>query len=233
MEYRTGTPDSDEESEVIHISETLMLQTVEEFLTAEEISRLVKIMDSEAAGWRPRHQAEVLKAPATAQEVLADATQRALPAIRRSMPSIAGSGHWGYTELAVGESVPTHLDGITSPRTPPRRIGRIGVTIADAAEGGRFYIETTSDSAPWTDTLLGAADGYEPDTPLTRSLPHGPAAHEDTPQWLSAPRKSRWLTDAGPGVAVAYGAQVIHGVTPVLRGRVRKFVTDLVDTATA
>ncbi|MEU2794190.1 hypothetical protein [Streptomyces sp. NPDC007100] len=216
---------------MIHISETLVLQTVEDFLTSEEVSRLVKIMDSEAAGWRPRHQAEVLKAPATAQEVLADATLRALPAIRRSMPSIAAAGHWGYTELAVGQGVPTHLDGISSPRTPPRRIGRIGVTIADAADGGRFYIETTSDSAPWSDTLLGPDDGYEPGTPLSHSLPHGPAVHEETPQWLVSPRKSRWLTDAGPGVAVAYGAQVIHGVTPVLRGRLRKFVTDLVDTA--
>ncbi|MFG2223380.1 hypothetical protein [Streptomyces sp. NPDC048644] len=218
---------------MIHVSETLMLQTVEDFLTSDETARLIKIMDSETADWHPVGQAEVLPAPGAAQQILAEATYRALPAIRRGTPSIAGATPWSYTELTAGQSVPTHLDGIISPRTPPRRIGRIGVAVAEADAGGRFYIETTSDPAPWTGAVLGEADGYLPGTPVSRSLPHAPYPHAAQPAWLAGPRKSRWLTDAGAGVAVAYGAQVIHGVTPVISGRLRRFVTDLVDTPPA
>ncbi|MCB5908416.1 hypothetical protein [Streptomyces pinistramenti] len=218
---------------MIHVSETLMVQTVEDFLTSEQISRLIKIMDSEAADWRPVLQTDAVPAPGAAQQILAEATYRALPAIRRGTPSIAGATPWSYTELTAGQSVPTRLDGITSPRTPPRRIGRIGVVIAAAEAGGRFYIETTSDPAPWTGAVLGEADGYLPGTPVSRSLPPTPYPHASQPTWLAGPRTSRWFTDAGAGVAVAHGAQVIHGVTPVIRGRLRTFVTDLVDTPPA
>ncbi|MGW2368359.1 hypothetical protein ACWCZ5_22595 [Streptomyces sp. NPDC001667] len=216
---------------MIHISETLAVQTVESFLSAEESARLVKIMDSEAAGWRPRTQAEVLPAPALAQEILALATVRSLPAIRRAMPSIAAATPWGYTELTTGQCVPSHLDGIRSPRTAPRRIGRISVVIAEAEEGGEFYTETTADPSPWTTTLLGVADGFVSGTPLARSLPHETAAnpHAAEAEWLAATARTRWTARAGRGVAIAYGAQLIHGVTPVVRGRLRKFVTDLTD----
>ncbi|GAA0479392.1 hypothetical protein ABZ951_18455 [Streptomyces sp. NPDC046215] len=218
---------------MIHISETLAVQTVEDFLGAEEVSRLNKVMDSEAAGWRPRSQAEILPAPALAEEILTQAVARSLPAIRRVMPSIAGAAPWGYTVLTAGQCVPTHLDGIVGARTAPRRIGRIGVVIAEAAEGGEFYVETTADPAPWTTTVLGEADGYVPGTPLARSLPHAMAGdpHAREARWLAAVDRTRWITHAGAGVAVAYGAQLIHGVTPVVRGRVRKFVADLLDTA--
>ncbi|MCC3768531.1 hypothetical protein [Streptomyces sp. UNOC14_S4] len=216
---------------MIHISETLAIQTVEDFLGGDETARLVKIMDTEATGWRPRRQAEILPAPALAQEILSVATVRALPAIRRVMPSVAAFAPWGYTEMTAGQCVPSHVDGITSPRTAPRRIGRLRVVIAEADEGGRLYMETTADPAPWTTTVLGVSDGYVPGTPLARSLPHemaeDPHAAED--QWLAATVRTRWLADAGRGVAVAYGAQLIHGVTPVVRGRLRLLVTDLTD----
>ncbi|MGW1076119.1 hypothetical protein [Streptomyces sp. NPDC002537] len=215
---------------MIHISETLAIQTVEEFLGTDETARLTKIMDSEAAGWRPHRQAELLPAPALAQEILSLAAVRALPAIRRAMPSVAAIAPWSYTELAIGQCVPSHVDGIASPRTAPRRIGRIRVLIAEADEGGEFYAETTADPAPWTTTMLGVADGYVSGTPLARSLPHE-VAEDPTPQdqWLAGTARTRWLTRAGRGVAVAYGAQLIHGVTPVVRGRARLFVTDLTD----
>ncbi|MFD0385276.1 hypothetical protein ACFQ2B_32485 [Streptomyces stramineus] len=185
---------------MIHISETLAVQTVEDFLGAEEVSRLNKVMDSEAAGWRPRSQAEILPAgpgrgdPHPGRGPLA-------AAIRRVMPSIAGAAPWGYTVLTAGQCVPTHLDGIVGARTAPRRIGRIGVVIAEAAEGGEFYVETTADPAPWTTTVLGEADGYVPGTPLARSLPHAMAGdpHAREARWLAAVDRTRWITHAGAG----------------------------------
>ncbi|WP_171168238.1 hypothetical protein [Streptomyces sp. I05A-00742] len=216
---------------MIHISETLALQTIEDFLDAEELTQLAKIVDADPAASRPRRsQAEVVAAPAAAEEILRRATERALPAVRRALPSVHGAGPWGYTELGPGDEVPTHLDGIPSPGVRPRRIGRVGVTIADADEGGLFYVETTSSGAPWTGALVGEAEGFAPGTPLTRCFPHEAAAarsHAAEPDWLARTPTTRWTTPAPAGVAVAYGAQLIHGVTPVVRGRVRKFVTDL------
>jgi hypothetical protein len=222
---------------VIHISETLVLQTVEDFLTADELTQLRKAMNEEQheTGWTPRYQAEVIPAPAAAQEILGQATERALPAIRRAMPSIRAAAPWGYTELAVGQRVPTHLDGIPQPGQPPRRLGRIRVVLEEAEHGGEFYVETSSSGSIWTGELAGEAQGFQPGTALTHRLPHapGPYAHQhDTePAWLRGAPRTRWITEAGAGVAVAYGAQVIHGVLPVRSGRIRKFVTDLLDTA--
>ncbi|MFD8543039.1 hypothetical protein [Streptomyces sp. NPDC059649] len=218
---------------MIHISETLALQTVEDFLTGDDLTRLRKIMDAEqtATGWAPRFQAEVIPAPSLAQEILHQATARALPAIQRAMPSIGACAPWAYTELTSGDQVPTHLDGIPDPAGSPRRIGRIGVVLEDADQGGEFFIETTSSPTIWTGETVGEADGYLPGTPLTHRLEHAPNGypHDSAPTWLISAPRTRWTTDARPGVAVAYGAHVIHGVTPVRTGRLRKFVTDLLD----
>ncbi|MGK5641096.1 hypothetical protein ACSNOK_22690 [Streptomyces sp. URMC 126] len=216
---------------MIHISETLALQTIEDFLDAEERVRLAKFVDADpVASRRPARQGDVVPAPAGAEEILRRATERALPAIRRALPSVRDAGSWGYTELWPGDAVPTHLDGIPSPGAAPRRIGRIGVSVADADEGGLFYVETTSSGVPWTGEVVGEAEGFAPGTPLTRRLPHQTAVgggHAAEPGWLSRTPTTRWTTAAPAGVAVAYGSQLIHGVTPVVRGRLRKFVADL------
>ncbi|MFG3258738.1 hypothetical protein [Streptomyces sp. NPDC048172] len=221
---------------MIHVSETVALQTIEDFLTEEEAAQLVKVMDLElgASGWRPRHQADVLPAPDAALHVLHQAFDRALPTVRRTMPSIAAALRWGYTELRPGDRVPTHLDGIPDPETPPRRIGRIGVTLTDAEEGGVFYVATSSSATPWTGRALGPDDGYQDGTRLARSLPHEAAyvrEHLGESHWISETPKTHWHTDAPARTAVAYGAQLMHGVTPVRRGLARKFVADLADGA--
>ncbi|PSJ25761.1 hypothetical protein B7P34_26440 [Streptosporangium nondiastaticum] len=216
---------------MIRLTETLALQSVEDFLTAAEREHLIKIMDSElaATGWRPRHQAEVLRAPAPAQEILRAATARSLHVLQRALPSVAADARWGYTELTEGQCVPTHVDGIPDPATAPRRIGRIGVVIEQADEGGEFYIETTASPAVWTGELVGEPEGYAPGTPLTHRFPHAPD-HAAVPTWLEDVPSTRWVTPAGAGTGLAYGAQVLHGVQPVRAGRLRKFVTDLLDT---
>lgn len=221
---------------MIHVSETLALQTVEHFLSPDELSQLRKIMDIEldTTGWAPRYQAEVIAAPPAAQDILRQAISRALPAISRAMPSIVAAAPWAYTELAVGQEVPTHLDGIPDPGVAPRRLGRIGVTLHDAEAGGEFYIETTSSPAIWTGDHLGQAEGFLPGTPLARSLPHAPGPdarpHDAAPDWLTSSPRTRWITTAAAGTAVFYGSQAIHGVQPVRAGHLRKFVTDLLDT---
>ncbi|MCD9194718.1 hypothetical protein [Streptomyces albireticuli] len=218
---------------MIHVSETFALHTVEDFLTAEEISQLNKIMDSEpAAASGPANAFRYEAAPRAAQAILQQAAERALPAIRRLMPSLAATARWMYTELGPGDAVPVHLDGIPDAGPPPRRIGRIGVDIARAGQGGQFYVATSSSPGLWTGDVRGEADGFLPGTPVTRSLPHADAtvpASGDEPSWVETLPKTCWVTDAPAGVAFAYGAQLMHGVTPVTRGTLRKFVTDLLD----
>ncbi|GGX97728.1 hypothetical protein [Streptomyces hiroshimensis] len=216
---------------MIHLTETLALQSVEEFLTPAELRQLVKIMDHEiaATGWKPRRQAEVFRAPGLAQEILRSATARALHVLQRALPSVAADARWDYTELTAGQHIPTHIDGIPDPAVAPRRIGRIGVVLEDADAGGEFYIETTAGPAVWTGTVVGEAEGYAPGTPLTHRMPHL-GGHEAVPAWLRDVDSTRWVTATRPGTALAYGAQVLHGVQPVRAGKLRKFVTDLLDT---
>lgn len=218
---------------MIHRSEMLALQSIEDFLSDEDISHLNKIMDEEAGSWLPEVQAAVLPAPAEALEILDRAVERALPAIQRAMPSIAGAASWAYTHLTHHQEVPTHLGGITDPTVTPRRIGRIGVVVTAADAGGQFYVETTSAEGPWTGRLLTEAEGYEPGTPLARTLPDTSTAHSTQPDWITPLARTRWICDAGQGNAVAYGTHLIHGVTRVRRGLLRKFVGDLIDAPLA
>ncbi|MFI9237235.1 hypothetical protein [Streptomyces sp. NPDC053079] len=215
---------------MIHLSETLALQTVEDFLDANELAQLVKIMDAEhaATGWKPRSQADVIAAPGQAQEILRAATTRALPVLRRVLPSVTAHAPWAYTELTVGQEVPAHLDGIPDPAVRPRRLGRIGVVLDGPGRGGEFYVETTSSPVIWSGKEVGEEEGYAPGTALTHRLPHE-RAHYSAPDWLRDAVRTRWVTATPPGVAVAYGAQVLHGVLPVRAGLLRKFVTDLTD----
>ncbi|MEU1129098.1 hypothetical protein ABZ383_04420 [Streptomyces sp. NPDC005900] len=218
---------------MIHISESLVLQSVEGFLTREELASLSKIMDADPhlADWSPRFQAEAVAVPPQAEEILQHATARAMPTLRRAIPSLRSAAPWGYTELTAGRCVPTHVDGIPDPEAEHCRLGRIGVVLEEADSGGEFYVETTADDSVWSGQVVGEKENFLPGTPLTRSMPHasGPASgpHHGVPGWLADADRTRWVTDVGAGVALAYGAQVIHGVRPVRGGRLRKFVTDL------
>ncbi|MFJ9854837.1 hypothetical protein [Streptomyces sp. NPDC101150] len=219
---------------MIHPAETLALQTVEDFLTGDELSQLRKILDvlprdGAASG---RRELEHLRAPEPADEILQEAFRRALPAIQQVMPSVARAAPWHYAALTVGKEVPTHLDGILNAGAPPRRLGRIGVVLTDAEEGGEFYVATTSSPNPWTDTVLGEADGYRPALRLARGLPRereDVREYRESAQWIDHTPQTRWRCDAPAGVAVAYGAHLIHGVTHVRKGTLRKFITDLLD----
>ncbi|MFD9721519.1 hypothetical protein [Streptomyces sp. NPDC059076] len=209
-----------------HRSEMFALQSVEGFLDWEELSRLNKIMDGEAAAWEPEIHAAVLPAPALAVDILNQAMTRALPAIQRAMPSIADAASWAYTHLSSGQEIPANLDGIIEDAVAPTRVGRIGVVISEADEGGRFSVE------PLPEGVLRA--GVRPDDPEcapgTLRPAVGPLPHGNGPAAPPSLVRTRWTCYAGPGVAIAYGARLVPGVSPVRRGVLRSFVGDLVDT---
>ncbi|GAU70665.1 hypothetical protein SSP35_21_00600 [Streptomyces sp. NBRC 110611] len=51
--------------------------------------------------------------------------------------------------------------------------------------------------------------------------------YEQAATWIDALPRTRWLSDTATGTATLYGVQVIHGVTPVTQGRLRKFISTL------
>ncbi|MFI9205523.1 hypothetical protein [Streptomyces sp. NPDC053048] len=219
---------------MITLTETLAVDTVDEFLTAGEVVPLSRAMDRhiERTGWRPAYVGEELTVlPDEAQGALQAATLRHLPEIRRTFPSVTGCSPWQLIQFDAGEGAVRHLDGIgADPFTAPRHVARIGVTIQDAEQGGQFFFETTSSDRLWDPRFgAGATPGYADGMRFTRIAPHDKISRQDPEtDWIHEIRGIPWSTPAGTGTAVVYGAQLIHGITPVVRGRCRKFITGLI-----
>ncbi|MEU9191256.1 hypothetical protein AB0D14_43600 [Streptomyces sp. NPDC048484] len=64
---------------MINTSETLAVQTIENFLTIDETAQVTKIVDDQlaATGWVPARPSEGLTPPDAAQEILTAAIDRA------------------------------------------------------------------------------------------------------------------------------------------------------------
>ncbi|MFJ9943228.1 hypothetical protein [Streptomyces erythrochromogenes] len=101
------------------------------------------------------------------------------------------------------------------------------MTIQDAISGGGFFIETSSSPAIWDEHPgEGPHPGYAPGMRFTRIAPHDKISRGDEyTHWIHAVTGARWTTPASTGTAVAYGARLIYGTTPVAQGRCRKFIT--------
>lgn len=218
---------------MITLAQTLAVDTVDEFLTSEEVARLSRAMDRfiQRTGWRPAYVGEELNVlPDEVQGALQAATLRHLPEIRRTFPAVTGCSPWQLIQFDAGEGAVRHLDGIgADPLTGPRHVARIGVTVQDAQAGGRFFFETTSSPHLWDPRFgEGAAPGYADGMRFTRIAPHDKISRQDPEtDWIHGVRGTPWTTPASAGTAIVYGAQLIHGITPVTEGRCRKFITGL------
>ncbi|MEU4208658.1 hypothetical protein AB0F13_01420 [Streptomyces sp. NPDC026206] len=175
---------------MITLTETLAVDTVDEFLTNEEVARLSRAMDSfiQRTGWKPAYVGEELVVlPDEVQDALQAATLHHLPEIRRTFPSAMGCSPWQLIQFDAGEGAVHHLDGIgADPLTAPRHVARIGVTIQDAEAGGQFFFETTSSTDLWDPrfsegTTPGYADGmrFTRIAPPRQDLPAGPGDRLD------------------------------------------------------
>ncbi|MGK5732209.1 hypothetical protein [Streptomyces sp. URMC 124] len=209
---------------MIHMTETLAVQTVEDFLTADETAELTKVLDEHLAstGWVPARPSEGTTPPEAVQAVLDGAVRRALPALRRVFPSASGTDPWLYHDLKPGDRIRPHVHGVGDPQTRPQRIARIAFNLQDAEEGGEFHLDTYSADALWSDTATTAGGPYAPGTRLVHEITarSGPVKLDELPH-------TRWICSPPPGATVVYGTQLVHGVLPVTRGRVRKLITNL------
>ncbi|MBH1937368.1 hypothetical protein I5Q34_24390 [Streptomyces sp. AV19] len=209
---------------MIHMTETLAVQTVEGFLTPEETADLTKLLDDHLAstGWVPARPSEGLVPPPAAHALLDHAFRRALPVLCRAFPSAVGVDPWLYHDLKPGNGIRPHVHGLGDPGASPQRIARVAFDLQDAEEGGEFYLDTCSADALWSDTPAPADGAYAPGTRFVHEITArtGPVRLADVPH-------TRWTCSPPPGALVVYGAQLVHGVRPVVAGRVRKLITNL------
>ena len=234
---------------MIHVSETLTVSSVEGFLTPEEVSALTTLMDTALAEgdrqqfdaertatrhaipghtaqqamaiFEPAGRLEIHQPPQPAAEILATATLRAIPALRRAMPSLTACRDWMYVEYGPGQHITPHVDGIApDPGAWPRQLAGISVILQHASAGGEFFVETTSSPALWT--AIPTPAGYHHPMPLA----HEGADHSSP--WFRTMPRTRWNVTPEPGTALLYGSQLTHGTEPVQAGRERKFISWLI-----
>ncbi|MFF7024842.1 hypothetical protein ACFY97_28015 [Streptomyces klenkii] len=213
---------------MIHLTETLAVHTIEGFLTPDETSRLTKLLDDHlvATGWVPERPRAGMVPPEAAQEILMAGIERAMPAIRRVFPSVAGVTPWDYHDLGPGDRIDPHLHGVHEPDKRPQRVARVAFHLQEAERGGQFYVDTCSSDAVWTDRTAGPGSAFLPGMRFARDIADdaGPEA-----AWLNDVPRTRWTSAPPAGTAVVYGAQLVHGVETVVEGRLRKLITNLLD----
>ncbi|MER6526635.1 2OG-Fe(II) oxygenase [Streptomyces sp. NPDC001508] len=234
---------------MIHIAETLTVSSIENFLTTDEIATLTTVMDNvlgddgvrrfdtertttlhsipghtseqAMAVYEPAGRLEIHPPPEAVAKILAQAVERAMPALRRALPALTSCREWMYVEYAPGQHVTPHVDGIAPhPTDPIRQLAGISVVLEHAQAGGEFFVETTSDPALWSDQHGGT--GYYPAMAFT----HDGADH--SAEWFRSMPRTRWNVRPATGTALLYGSQTTHGTEPVRVGRERKFISWLI-----
>ncbi|MEW1719739.1 2OG-Fe(II) oxygenase [Streptomyces sp. NPDC093109] len=234
---------------MIHIAETLSTGSVEGFLTPGETRSLLGAMDAAIAlggpqrfdtdrtatfhsipghtpeqamaVYEPAGRLEIHDLPQPAAALLAAATERAMPVLRRGMPSLTACRPWMYVEYGPGQHITAHVDGIApDPGLWPRQIAGISVVLQHAEDGGDFYVETTGAPALWSNEKPG--EGYH--QPM--ALAHDGA--DSSADWFRTMPRTRWRVTPPPGTALLYGSQLAHGTEPVRTGRERKFISWLI-----
>lgn len=210
---------------MINTSETLAVQTIEKFLTPDETAQVTKIVDDQLAttGWTPVRPSEGLTPPEAVQEILTNAIDRAMPVIRRAFPSAHSVAPWLYHDLKPGDKIRSHVHGMGDPAERPVRLARVVFNLQDAESGGDFYLDTSACEELWTDRVTGSGGVFDPGTRFVHEI-----TARSGPVSLDAIAATRWICRPPAGTTLVYGAQLIHGVTPVIAGRVRKLITDLV-----
>ncbi|MFE0043377.1 hypothetical protein [Streptomyces albireticuli] len=214
---------------MIHMTETLAVHTVEGFLTPDETAEVVKLMDDHLATtrWVPARPSDGLAPPASVQEILGGAVERALPAIRRVFPSAVAVTPWDYHGLGPGDRIEAHVHGVSAPESRPQRVARVAFHLREAERGGEFYVDTCASDALWTDRTAGPGSAFAPGTRFVREISHHSGPREIAA--LSGVPRTRWTSAPPAGTAVVYGAQLVHGVEAVRAGRLRKLITNLMD----
>lgn len=215
------------------LTEMLLPFSVEEFLSDDEVARVLASIDAfkaanpirleaGAAGitihkspgltvaevvavYEPEGRLDIntQHIPADVVDIVETAFYRRIEDIRRAYPGTFGPYGFTYVEYAAGQYFTPHIDG-----SGGRQVAGFGVTLTDDFEGGEFIIETCGSNRLWAtgpNGDLDVAPGHDARSGWYRSLP-----------------KTQWTTRPRRGGALFYGSALTHGSRPVTRGVLKK-----------
>jgi hypothetical protein len=217
--------------------ETLMLQSIETFLGADEIAAidaslaraypsmgmfggqhrvtsihaLAGLSAREAASvYEPCGRVEVTVLPDAVTAVLDQALENHMPAIRRQFRSVTHRDAWTYIEYGDTQHIEPHLDFPLDEAQPyTTKVCGISILLHSAASGGEFCIHSCGSD------LLWSRKGRE--TVIPQSMNPATACFREMP-------KTCWRANQRVGTAILYGSHVIHSTAPVVSGRARKII---------
>jgi hypothetical protein len=136
------------------------------------------------------------------KDLLDHAFFRRIEDIRRIYPSAVWPRGWTYVEYGPGQLCTSHADGSFG----GAQVGACNVRLDEGTVGGEFYVETCGSEQLWTGGGELLVSGLY-DNPWLRSLP-----------------KTRWLAQPARGTALFWGAHLLHGTQPIIRGRSKKII---------
>ncbi|MEJ0075259.1 MAG: hypothetical protein WDO17_07395 [Alphaproteobacteria bacterium] len=221
--------------------ETLVVGSIEGFLTQDERTMLSTLMDqnlsaeirhrSDAARitslheipgasvdyarriYEPEGRVELTELPSQAASILETASARSMPLVQSYAPSVRYARPWTYVEYGAGQFISSHMDRVApSPSSRPLQVLGISVLLNEDITGGEFFVETTSNPELWSQESLGR-------------LRFARTATDVSSDWFNQIPRTRWTACQRAGDALIYGTHVVHGTLPVRTGRARKFIT--------
>jgi alkylated DNA repair dioxygenase AlkB len=221
----------------VRVSESLGFFSIERFLTGDEVREILRVVQEHRdtlsqeelheteratsvhyvpevslsmtmAAYEPHGRVEITPLPATAEKILADAVDRALPAVRRVFPSARRGEAWTYLEYGPDQHITAHIDHPVEIADDGAHVVGLSILLSDDFEGGDFVLETSSSPELWRD-----------DRPeFTRE------GADHTSDWFPAVATTKWRARPSLGTAVLYGTQLIHGTDPVRQGCAKKII---------
>jgi predicted 2-oxoglutarate/Fe(II)-dependent dioxygenase YbiX len=221
-------------------TETLLVHSVEGFLTATECATICDVVDASLVElgrstfaeerttsvhavdgmstaevmrhYEPSGRLELHPLPEKAQTVVDTAAERAMPHLASLFPSARRIGSWIYLEYQPGQFITPHIDLPFDDTDPTHiKVSAIGVTLNDDYAGGEFFVESCGSPRLWRQE---SANGL-------RLARHG---SDMTAEWYRALPRTRWRVRPRAGDAVLWGSQLSHGTEAVSRGRVKKVI---------
>lgn len=214
------------------LSELLLPFSIEDFLSAEDVDKVVQSIDaykSAIGGQRQQGPARVSihssrdhnltelidiitprgrldinvqEIPRAVIQIMEAAFYSRIEDIRRAYPGAYAPYGFTYVEYTVGQYFTPHIDGASA-----QQVAGFGVTLSDDFHGGEFFVETCGSNRLWMTTKSGT------------SVAPGPNANSD---WYRVLPKTRWVTRPRRGGAIFYGSSLTHGCNPVTAGVLRK-----------
>jgi hypothetical protein len=215
--------------------ETVLPYSIEGFLSREEISHIIAVIDAfkEAhpdrlqagtrgfsvhrdsalsleevvASFEPKGRLDInsFDLPDEVIDVGETAFYRRIEDIRRVYPGALGPVGFTYVEYGPGQFFTPHIDGATE-----IRVAGFGACLNSDFEGGEFRVETCGSGRLWVQQGNG-------------EIEVAPFPSQKSDWYRNLPR-TQWTTRPVEGNAIFYGGGLTHSMKPVTAGVLKKLL---------